>query len=113
MDELFSLRLRELRKNIGLTQMQLSEISGVRQDLICLYERGKTYPKLTSLVKLASSLNTSLDYLTGITEDPVSVAELKELLSENELELLRIYRGLSCERQERALGYMQGLSDKN
>lgn len=66
---LFSDRLREIREKRGMTQTLLSERSGVSQSKISSYE-GKTSPKPDVIAKLAVALQTTADFLTGLTDDP-------------------------------------------
>lgn len=53
--------LRELRKNKGLSQVELSEISGIRQSTLSQYENGSRKPSMSKAKKLADALNMSLD----------------------------------------------------
>lgn len=60
----FGKRLRELRKEKGLTQKELGEKIGVGRTTISEYESGKIVPRQDGLVKLAEVLNVTVDYLT-------------------------------------------------
>ncbi len=66
----FSERVKELRRKRGMTQAALAEIIDVRQDSICIYEKGKNYPEVRRLLILADYFGVSLDYLMGRTDDP-------------------------------------------
>ena len=66
----FSERIKELRRKRGMTQAALAEIIDVRQDSICIYEKGKNYPEVRRLLILADYFGVSLDYLMGRTDDP-------------------------------------------
>lgn len=61
----FKERLRELRKQNKLTQKVLSLEANVSEDCISDWERGKSEPSLQDLMKLAITLNTTIDYLVG------------------------------------------------
>lgn len=61
----FSQRLKELRIECGLTQVQLSEKVGCNQSMIARWESGECEPTLSSLVKLSEILNCTIDYLVG------------------------------------------------
>ena len=65
----FSKRLKELRLNNGLTQKELAKAIEVGRTTISEYESGKIVPKQDNLVKLASFLGVSVDYLTGVSDD--------------------------------------------
>ncbi len=61
----FSKRLRELRKKLGLTQSQLAEKLGVSSSSIGMYEQGRREPDSAMLSRICSTLNVSIDYLLG------------------------------------------------
>lgn len=63
--EIFQKRLREERKNSGLTQEQMAKLLGIRQPSYIRYENGSGEPSLETLVKIADVLEVSLDYLLG------------------------------------------------
>ena len=69
MNDKFSKRLKELRKERGLTQEDLSKLSGVSFPTISRYENGqRDEPKLTILKTLANYFDVTLDYLVGDTD---------------------------------------------
>ena len=65
----FAERLKELRKQAHLTQVELAKRLGIGQSSYADWERGKKNPTQENLVKLAQILNVSVDYLVGSTED--------------------------------------------
>lgn len=56
--------LKEVRKAKGLTQLQLSEVSGVNRVSIAKYESGKSTPSLQTAERLAMALGVTIDELT-------------------------------------------------
>lgn len=62
-------RLAELRKENGLSQLDLSVILDIPQNLISNYERGKRNPNLTTLKKMATYFNVTIDYLVGYSDE--------------------------------------------
>lgn len=58
-------RLKEIRMQRGLSQQKLGDMIGVTKVSICGYENGTRVPTIDNLVKLADSLNTTIDYLLG------------------------------------------------
>ncbi|OYS00301.1 XRE family transcriptional regulator [Lactobacillus taiwanensis] len=63
-------RLKELRKEIGLTQEELGEQVGLANNTISRYETGSHEPtKFETWQKLADFFNVPVDYLLGISED--------------------------------------------
>ncbi|MCM1328901.1 MAG: helix-turn-helix domain-containing protein [Ruminococcus sp.] len=64
-------RLRTLREDSHLTQRQLAEYLGLRQQTYSRYERGELIPSLASMAALADFYDTSVDFLVGVTDNPV------------------------------------------
>ena len=62
---LFFVRLKELRLKKGLTQTELGEKVGVKQNTFTNWENGKREPSFENLIKLADLLEVSLDSLFG------------------------------------------------
>ena len=63
-------RIKAARKKAGLTQVKLSEISGVAAISIHQYEAGKRHPQLVQIQALSNALNVPMSYLMGDTDDP-------------------------------------------
>ncbi|CNZ68581.1 XRE family transcriptional regulator [Streptococcus pseudopneumoniae] len=63
--KVFSVRLKELRLKKGLTQTELGEKVGVKQNTFTNWEKGKREPSFENLIKLADLLEVSLDWLFG------------------------------------------------
>ncbi|HHY66654.1 MAG TPA: helix-turn-helix transcriptional regulator [Alicyclobacillus sp.] len=66
----FGDRLRQLRRNSGMSQKDLASSIGVTERAFRFYESGDREPTIEQLVKLADIFNVSLDYMTGRTNDP-------------------------------------------
>jgi transcriptional regulator with XRE-family HTH domain len=63
-------RLKELRKAKGLTQLQLSQASGLSLSIITQIEQGLTAdPRLSTLRGFGKALGVSLDALVGEEEE--------------------------------------------
>lgn len=56
-------KLRVLRIEKGLTQNEVSMLTGINPVTLSGYETGKNEPNLEALVRLASLYEVSLDYL--------------------------------------------------
>ena len=54
-------RLREIRKNQGLTQAELSAKSGVHRTSIARYETGRNGMSEKNMIRIAGALNVSVD----------------------------------------------------
>ena len=64
------MRLQELRKKKGITQLRLATELNTTQNTINRYETGEHEPGIAELIKLADYFNVSVDYLIGRTDDP-------------------------------------------
>lgn len=69
-EKIFRERLLAVRKEKGLTQKQLAEKIGVIYQAIGNFEKGHNLPTFQVLVRLAEALETSLDYLAALSDDP-------------------------------------------
>lgn len=65
---IFSERLKELRKKRGYTQAELAKYMNMRQGSYTKWETGMTEPRIDSIIPLARILNTTADYLLGLTD---------------------------------------------
>ena len=76
----FSERLKDLRKQAGLTQVDVAERLGISQPAYASWERGVKKPTQENLVKIAQTLNVSVDYLVGNSEEKTDELDNIELL---------------------------------
>ena len=63
-------RLKELRKSKHLTQVQMQMLTGIDQSDYSKLENGKRNLTFDQCRAIALALNTSMDYLAGLTDDP-------------------------------------------
>lgn len=69
-------RIKELRKQKGLTQKQLGNLINVTKVSISCYEKGNRTPNLETFIDLVNVLDTTPNYLLG--RDVKVVAEEEE-----------------------------------
>lgn len=62
-------RLKELRKSKRLTQVQMQMLTGIDQSDYSKIENGKRYYTFEQCKRIALALNTSMDYLAGLTDE--------------------------------------------
>ena len=60
--------LKELRKEIGLSQIAVQMQTGIEQALISKYENGERVPPTETLMQLADFYGVSMDYIMGRTD---------------------------------------------
>ena len=71
-------RLRELRKERGYTQIKMQMLTGIDQSDYSKIENGKRYFTLEQLKRIAIVLETSMDYLAGLTDERKPYPRRKE-----------------------------------
>lgn len=76
----FSERLKKLRKDIGLTQVDVASKLGISQQAYASWERGAKKPTQDNLVNIAQILNVSVDYLVGNSQETSDELDNIELL---------------------------------
>lgn len=62
-------RLKELRQEKGYTQIKMQILTGIDQSDYSKLETGKRYYTFEQLKKIALTLDTSMDYLAGLTDE--------------------------------------------
>ena len=62
--------MRQLRKERGYTQVRMQVLTGIDQSDYSKIESGRRYYTFEQCRKIALALNTSMDYLAGLTDDP-------------------------------------------
>ena len=68
MREILAERLKQCRKDKGLTQWQVAIYSDITENTYQNYESMRREPKLEILLRIAVCLDVSLDYLVGRTD---------------------------------------------
>ena len=68
MKEGFAERLKELRLERGLGQVQLAKELDVGKSVVSLWELGKCEPTLSKLIAMARFFGVSIDYLAGLED---------------------------------------------
>ena len=63
-------RLKELRKKRGISQLKLAMDLGLNQNSISRYETGEREVDYATLIRLADYFQVSIDYLLGRTDNP-------------------------------------------
>lgn len=66
MEDIFAEKLKELRIEKGVGQVELAKAINVSKGIISLWENGLREPKLSNLVALSIFFEVSIDYLVGL-----------------------------------------------
>lgn len=64
------MRLREIRKNKGISQLKLALDLNTSQNTISRYETGEREAGYKELIAIADYFNVSIDYLLERTDNP-------------------------------------------
>ena len=72
-------RIRALREDRDLRQIDVSQATGIDQKTLSNYETGRTRPDSEALILLADFFHVSIDYLVGRTV--ASITTDKEIVS--------------------------------
>ena len=65
------MRLKELRRAKGISQLKLALDLNTNQNTISRYETGEREPGINELIMIANYFNVSVDYLIERTDDPM------------------------------------------
>ena len=91
-------RIKQRRKQIGLSQSDLSKAAGVSDSSVSLWESDNTAPRGANLHKLATALQCSPTWILFGDEDQTPGApkpdDSSSRLPDDEVELLHLYRAL-------------------
>lgn len=64
------MRLKEIRKSKGISQLKLAMDLNTNQNTISRYETGEREPGIVELIKISDYFNISIDYLLERTDNP-------------------------------------------
>lgn len=65
----FAVRIAAVRKNLGLSQEEFSELVNMSRRTVAAWESGDRTPSFSTLSFVADRLNVSVDYLLGRTDE--------------------------------------------
>ena len=65
----YGIRIKEIRERVGMTQVELSEISGISQEHISRIENGKFTPGLGTAERIARAMGVALNDLLKEPEE--------------------------------------------
>ncbi|WP_295737321.1 helix-turn-helix domain-containing protein [uncultured Oscillibacter sp.] len=64
-------RLKDLRKERGFSQVKMQMLTGIDQSDYSKIETGRRGMSYEQCKRIALALDTSMDYLAGLTDEPV------------------------------------------
>ena len=108
--EVVMMRIKELRADKKESQQKLAMLLNVSQTMISRYELEQAYPDVEMLIKLAQHFGVSVDYLIGVSESKLPYT--KSNLSEQEQQILFLFKRLSKTQKEKAVSYIEGMLEE-
>ncbi|CAK7193119.1 HTH-type transcriptional regulator Xre [Commensalibacter sp. Nvir] len=106
--QLLGPKLKQLRREKKLTQIEVAEAIGVSRPFLTAIENGREYPGRETLMATANFFNVTLDWLT---EDQNKEMPARAL-NDQEALLLYAYRNMEPTKAELFLKLMLDASDK-
>ena len=89
-------RIKELRKEFGLSQVELAMRMEVTKQTISNWENGNIQPSIDMLVGLANVFNVTTDYMLGLDDVPrLSIEGLLMSFAAHLAQLIEDFRSLS------------------
>lgn len=87
---MFANRMKKKRESLNMTQNDLSIILGIPKEIIIDYENGEDFPDLNLLSNISVTLNTTSDYLIGVSDNPnveykIFTDRLKDIMIKEEI----------------------------
>ena len=67
---MFPERLKQLRKERGMTQLDLAAALNVSSGTVAMWETGASEPDHETILRLAELFGVSTDYLLGLKDEP-------------------------------------------
>ena len=64
----FRIRLKELRKERGISQVEIAKILNMSKMAVSHWEKGNSEPSIEQLKVLAQFFDVSIDYLVGFID---------------------------------------------
>lgn len=98
----FGNKLKECRKDKGLSQSELAKLLSTNHSIIGKYERDEVNPTVDAVRKLANALDTTLGYLLGESEDkemlkdPIMMGRLNDIHNLQEADKTYILKALDA-----------------
>jgi transcriptional regulator with XRE-family HTH domain len=116
---LISENLKYLRKQMGLTQEQMSVQVGIKRSLLGAYEEGRADPRISNLLKFAEIFTLPVDHLISydLTKNPSFAETAAPQKPSDNLRVLSITvdkndrENIELVPQKAAAGYLNGYSD--
>ena len=108
-----SISMNNLKKIIdekGLSIVKVANEASISDSTLYNYIKSERIPSVATLVELSRVLNTSTDYLLGLTDNPVKTNDVEKVAKDENIEfLIQSILSLPKDKQELVSAYVKGL----
>ena len=108
-----SINMNNLKKIIdekGLSIVKVATEANISDSTLYNYIKSERIPSVATLVELSRVLNTSTDYLLGLTDNPVKTNDIEKVAKDENIEfLIQSILSLPKDKQELVSAYVKGL----
>lgn len=99
--------LIKLRKDLKLTQAEVADKVGISQSGYSAYEKGKTYPEATILIKLADFFHVSTDLILERNYNGINFSALHDC----HYKIIQKLENLNETQCEKLSSYIDGITN--
>lgn len=103
MDNMIGKRIKERRKALHLTQVQIKELCGISNGNLSDLENGNRLPSAGALVSLSQALGVTTDWLLTGDDKLGNISTRIYLKTEEEENLIKFFRQLDQDEREEIL----------
>ena len=104
-------RLKIIRENLNITKAEAARLLNLSKIGYCRYEYGDRIPSPQMLEIIAQCFNTSVEYLSGLSDDPESYQIIVNKEKNPELfELIKFCKQSEVSQLNRLLAYAKSIS---
>lgn len=100
-------RIRELREEQNISQINLSIKLEVSQETVSAYELGKHFPSVSKLILMSKLFHASIDYILGLSN--TRTPEKEEFTNIKEIQVIDLFRKLDSIKKQKVISYIEGL----
>lgn len=109
-------RFEELCNKKNVTAYKVCKETGIQTSTISSWKKGRYIPKREKMSKIASYFNVTVEYLMGEDEEPIEPTNIisdgqknESVISDEEIDLLNLFRKLNEEGKSKLLDYADDL----
>lgn len=102
------LRIKELRKEKGISQEELANAINVKNYTIGNWERDRAEPSIEAIMQMADYFEVSTDYILGRSNE-IGLVQTNANLEQDEVQLLDLYRQMNFQDKNQLIGFAKAL----